>query len=864
MKAREGSVEDHHAVKGATGYVIPFTACGDDVAGDVGGKALGLGFLTAAGFSVPAGFAITVSAYRSAVAIAGLEGAIAEILLRPISDPEMSMAIIELFDTVTMPDAVAAEVTAAYDQIGGGPVAVRSSALAEDTADASFAGQQDTYLWIEGADEVGRAVVRCWASLYTSQAIGYRRRFHIAPADVAMAVVVQKMVPAVAAGVTMTLEPMTGDRNQIYVESALGLGEGVVKGDVETDSAWVDKTTLTVLRSTVGTQTRAHRFDSGAVRLVDLAPGEGDGPCLTETALRQVAELARRIEEHAGHPMDIEWALDTDGTVQLLQARPETVWSTRAAPPDNWRESNILHFQAGQRATWTTTNAAEAIPGIQTPLGISLVAPAGEYGFRSAFAAIGALSQSETATPAQVDDRVVGFFFGQCALNLNVLCSWADRIPGASGRGMGEQMFSHVPENYKGHAQHRYYPRVVAKMATPFVRYPVLVKRDRVTVEKFWRDAQRRLVDADEATARELLAQGVAAVHRSFVLHITLTMGAVQPAYDQLEKLAASVGLSAQPLMSGHGGHEETAVLDDVWECSQNRLSLHEFLLRHGYHGPEEGDIAATVWRENPEPIHHLIASYRARGEAPNAGAGDRSRRRAAAEAELLAKLPPLKRPIGRAVLTLAGRYLPMRGVGKVAFLQGFDVVRAAARRIGSHLVAADAIDDPDDVFFLTIDELTPGCPDDARVLVAERRRLHQHYRTLTLPTFWRGMPEPATVEFNPDADMIEGTGASPGVVEGPVRVVSDPSTATIAKGDILVSACTDPSWASLMFLSAGLIADIGGVMSHTAVVAREMSIPCVVNTKIAMRVLKDGDRVRMDGSSGLIEIITSESDASA
>jgi rifampicin phosphotransferase len=856
MRAREGGVDGHQAVKRRTGYVIPFSKCGDDVADEVGGKALGLGFLTAAGFSVPAGFAITVAAYRSAVAIAGLEGAIAEILLRPISDPEMSMAIIELFDTVVMPEDVAAEVTAAYDRIGGGPVAVRSSALAEDTADASFAGQQDTYLWIEGAEEVGRAVVRCWASLYTSQAIGYRRRFHIAPADVAMAVVVQQMVPAVAAGVTMTLEPMTGDRHQIYVESALGLGEGVVKGDVETDSAWVDKATLTVLRSTVGTQTRAHRFDSGAVRLVDLEPGEGDGPCLGEAALRQVAELGRRIEEHAGHPMDIEWALDTDGTVQLLQARPETVWSTRAAPPDNWRDANIMHSQAGQRATWSTTNAAEAIPGIQTPLAISLVAPAGEYGFRSAFAAIGALSHAETATPAQVDDRIIAFFFGQLALNLNVLCSWADRIPGVTGHGMAEQIFAHVPDNYQGHAEYRYYPRAAAKVAVPFLRYPSLVKRDRVTVDKFWRDAQRRLVNADEATSRELLAQGAAALHKSFVLHITLTMGAVQPAFDQLDKLAASVGLSAQTLMSGHGGHEETVVLDDLWECAQDRLSVHEFLLRHGYHGPNEGDIAATVWRENPEPLHHLIASYRAKGEAPNAGAGDRGRRRAAAEAEFLATLPPVKRPIGRALLKLAGRYVPMRGIGKVAFLQGFDVVRAAARRLGSHLVASGAIDDPDDVFFLTIDELETGCPEKARELVAERRALHQHYRTVSLPTFWRGMPEPATVEFNPDADMIEGTGASPGVIEGPVRVVTDPGSATISEGDILVAACTDPSWASLMFLSAGLIADIGGVMSHTAVVARELSIPCVVNTKIAMHVLKNGDRVRMDGSSGLIEII--------
>jgi phosphohistidine swiveling domain-containing protein len=191
-----------------------------------------------------------------------------------------------------------------------------------------------------------------------------------------------------------------------------------------------------------------------------------------------------------------------------------------------------------------------------------------------------------------------------------------------------------------------------------------------------------------------------------------------------------------------------------------------------------------------------------------------------------------------------------------VAFLQGLDVVRAAARRLGGHLCESGALDDPDDVFFLTLDELAAGCPENARELVAERRPLHRHYRTIHLPAFWRGMPEPATVEFDPDAEMIEGTGASPGVIEGPVRVVADPATATLSDGDILVADCTDPSWASLMFLSAGLIADIGGVMSHTAVVARELSIPCVVNTKVAMHVLHDGDRVRMDGASGRIQIL--------
>ncbi|EUA58643.1 pyruvate phosphate dikinase, PEP/pyruvate binding domain protein [Mycobacterium intracellulare 1956] len=253
-------------------HVLPLHRCTSELSHEVGGKATGLGALTKQGLSVPPGFAVTVSAYREAIAAAGVAPRIAESLATTGTDRDRSAATMTLFDQVTLPESLAAQVVDAYTQMGGGPVAVRSSAIAEDTAEASFAGQQDTYLWIEGAPALLEAVVRCWASLYTPRAIAYRRRFNVASVDVAMAVVVQRMVPAVAAGVTMTLEPVTGDRGQIYIASALGLGEGVVNGDVETDSTWVDKARMCVRKRKIARQTRAHRYENGAVRIVDLAP----------------------------------------------------------------------------------------------------------------------------------------------------------------------------------------------------------------------------------------------------------------------------------------------------------------------------------------------------------------------------------------------------------------------------------------------------------------------------------------------------------------------------------------------------------------------------------------------------------------
>src|ERR1700744_2282954 len=277
---RRGLAEGAHRPEHMATHVLPLHRCSPELSHEVGGKATGLGELTKQGLSVPPGVGFRVGAVREAVAAAGVAPRIAELLATTGTDRDGSAAITALFDQVTLPEGLAVQIVGGYAQIGGGPVAVRSSAIAEDTGEASFAGQQDTYLWIEGAPALLDAVVRCWASLYTPRAIGYRRRINVPSVDVAMAVVVQQMVHAVAAGVTMTLEPVTGDRGQIFVASALGLGQGVVNGDVETDSAWVDKARMCLRRREIAGQTRAHRYENGAVRIVDLAPGEGDAGCI--------------------------------------------------------------------------------------------------------------------------------------------------------------------------------------------------------------------------------------------------------------------------------------------------------------------------------------------------------------------------------------------------------------------------------------------------------------------------------------------------------------------------------------------------------------------------------------------------------
>ena len=300
----------------------------------VGGKAASLSTLLRAGFPVPPGFAVTTRAYREA-----LGGGVAERISHELAtlDPgdvaaleDGSARLRALVETTPVPPAVADAIRAAYRALGDGvPVAVRSSATAEDSADASFAGQQDTYLWVVGEEAVVEHVRRCWASLLSARSIAYRAERGIAHDGVHMGVAVQRMVPARAAGVAMTLNPANGDRSKIAIEACFGLGETVVSGQVTPDSLLVDKVMLDVVDRRVACKEVELVVDArgGCVTERVVEEERRTKPALSAAEVRQVAELAKRAEQHYGAPQDVEWAVDEESTVVMLQSRPETVWS---------------------------------------------------------------------------------------------------------------------------------------------------------------------------------------------------------------------------------------------------------------------------------------------------------------------------------------------------------------------------------------------------------------------------------------------------------------------------------------------------------------------------------------------------------
>jgi pyruvate, water dikinase len=322
------------------GLVCPLRAFGTADRAVAGGKGASLGELHRAGLPVPPGFVVTVPAFRCAVQAADPGTAIgAEVATLSPHDTAAiereTAAIRARIVAAPLPADVAAAVTAAYAALGPDvPVAVRSSAVGEDSAEASFAGLQDTYLWVRGAAPVLHHVRRCWASLYNTEAVSYRLRQHMPEHDVAMAVVVQRMVDSRSAGVMFTCSPTTGDRSVIAIEGSWGLGSVLVGGEVTPDSFVVSKVTGEIVRRTVADKVRLHRPvpDGQGTWSVDVAAELRSRPCLTDEEIRALAQLGLQVERHYGTPQDIEWAVASDQLV-LLQSRAETVWSSRTAEP---------------------------------------------------------------------------------------------------------------------------------------------------------------------------------------------------------------------------------------------------------------------------------------------------------------------------------------------------------------------------------------------------------------------------------------------------------------------------------------------------------------------------------------------------
>ncbi|CDO90320.1 PEP-utilizing protein [Mycobacterium triplex] len=524
----------------------------------------------------------------------------------------------------------------------------------------------------------------------------------------------------------------------------------------------------------------------------------------------------------------------------------------------------------GAKLRWTTANVDEGLPGTVTPLTWSMYFPPTEATMRGCWVDLGVLPNSERPIPEDVDARFLSVAYGHAIANLDLMGRMAARVPGGSAALMEAQLFGSVqgggdPEP-KGLRKMRRYPFVIAK-------FPVALRRAMRDLEpcaeeiaRWW---QATVFEPERLTgdsAVHVLVEARRRFEAILVIHMVLSM-ACQGVMGRVETMAIKAGLEGlqHELIKSDEGTDEFDLVRDLWRLSAESITVEDFLRRHGYHGPREGLVESTVWREDSGPVVELAATYRSRQAAEDVDQLVRRRRRehAAAVRRLEQALGPIRSIPARAVVRFAAHAPTWRETGRATMLRTVDVARAASRIIGRDLADARVLDDPADVRFLTIDEIARNDRGSWPEIIGVRRSQHALFDRMVLPHVWRGVPDieiaAPTADTVPETsarDTVEGLGVSAGIAEGIVRVVRDLDDADIDEGTVLVCRATDPSWASLFPLAEAVVTDVGSAMSHAAIVCRELGLPCVAGTRNGTTTLRDGMRVRVDGTSGRVEIL--------
>lgn len=520
-----------------------------------------------------------------------------------------------------------------------------------------------------------------------------------------------------------------------------------------------------------------------------------------------------------------------------------------------------IHDISAPGTRWSRNNTAEAVPGVVTPMAWAFFGVIGEVNYRRGFCELGLISPAAVYYPESADDRISGIFHGRWALNAGVIRQIMGALPGVTGDEVERDILGYVPEGVAEDPPWRA-PAILAKAPRQLLWVGRRAEATRARLQEWWVRSAGPGGPRPGVEPRALLREAMDNFGEAMVLQSKTRM-VFQGVSAQLIELAeaAGAGESAASLLSGAADLEETRVADDLWLVAQDRLTLQGFIARHGYHGPDSGNIATHSWREDPRPVERLLDGVRVTERPADRAARAASSSETVAE-EVIANLPPSGRLRARLSLRLAPSAARNLERTKTAFLIAIDGGRAATRAIGDELVSAGLLTDREDAFHLMPEELLDPDRTDLAELAATRREAHRYHSTLELPETWTGQPTPVPHEPDDPSQSVErltGAGVSPGTIEGIARVVHDPADVeTVELGEVLVAKTTDPSWVSLMTIAGALVIDIGTAASHSAVVARELGIPCVIGTKTGTRDLRDGDRIRVDGGAGTVEVLGS------
>jgi len=915
----------------------------------VGGKGRSLSKMASVGLPVPDGFHLAASAYGRFIEESNLQAMIIdlakpELLGDTVSFESASRRIQKLIREPELSGDIAAEIRQAYSAMDGEEpaVAVRSSANAEDQPDMSFAGQQDTYLNVRGGDALVAAVRDCWASLWTARAISYRHQMGVEQDAVAMAVVVQIMVPSDVSGILFTANPATGERSEIIINASFGLGEAVVGGRVTPDTYVVDRETLTAKETVIGAKEQKTVYDGEqGTRLEDVAECERDGSSLPEEALKELASLSLSVEElFDGIPQDIEWAIKS-GKLWLLQSRPIT-----NLPP---QPIEVSWDPPPPAKILVRRQVVEMMPDPICPLFEELYLTEGIH-----LEMAGGSADSEAWSKLMdgpLDMTVNGYAYQRMdwkSMPIPGLSKAPDKkeLTAEEKKAQQAQMekkkadlsameqhdmdlfiASLSPEDldaFNEMARDQNTEDLAHELTMPESDNTTFTAHNRTgpcdQLMKEWRERAKpqlvattdewRKVDPRTASHEQLLT-GIRELAHAEGRYWSgrnggRMFGVIKSSDDQLQQFlienAPDHHFTSGQFLSGFKSRIMQAN-EDMWEISkqiQANDSLYELVLttpanrlmsvlqNRSDSGPVLEAIEAyldTYGHQgysldfvDPPPIEDpsaLLATLKTmvadRDYDPKDHEVEAARRRETAFEEVRQVLHGLAYWQFRYRIWYAARYYPYRE--EILFPMGsaWTVLRPIAAALGQRLVDVGTFALADDTYYLVMAELTE-CVEalkDNRALAhygqiaAERRELREARKRLhppgTIPPEASGNPnlKESHVANDPSSDTLQGIPVSPGSVVSPASLIISPvEFDQMAPGSILVCPMTTPAWTQLFAHATGLVTDIGGILGHGSIVAREYGIPAVVGTSIGTQRIKHGQTVRVDGDAGIVTIV--------
>ncbi len=861
-------------------YVLEFQEIDQTKIAAVGGKGANLGVLSRIeGIRVPAGFCVTTDAFRRIMAEASsLDDRLDRLSCLKPDDREairtLSAEIRQRLEAIAIPDDLATAIIRSLARLGEhAAYAVRSSATAEDLQEASFAGQQDTYLNVVGSAAILQHISRCWASLFTERAVTYRLHNHIDHRTVDMAVVVQRMVFPQAAGILFTADPVTSNRKVASVEACFGLGETLVSGRVNGDSFQVRDGEI-IAMAVAKKQLASLASPAGGTQEVAIEPDRQKQPALNTAQVLQLVQLGRRIEAHFGCPQDIEWCL-VDDDFQIVQSRPITTLFSVPAAAD---QENHVYVSVGHQQMMTDP---------LKPLGISLWQLTA---FRPMFEAGGRLFVDVTqdlASPARRAGllAVTGKSDPLIRDALQTILDRGDFIRLLPEEGSGKSPAGSAPAPIETD------PAIVAELigrtqaSISALKRDIRTKSGSALLDFILADIQElRRILFDPQSHRALMAGMEATWWLNEHLHAwlgeknaadTLTLSAPNNVTSEMGLALLDVADTIRPypdVVAFLQHVEDEGFLEELVELAggrEARDAIRAYLDTYGMRCVGEIDITRPRWSECPTTLVPMILGN-IRNFEP--GAGERRFEQGRQEAwkkeqELLDRLRALpdgelKAEEAKRMIDRLRTFIGYREYPKYGMVCRYFVYKEALLEEAKRLVQANVLREQEDIFYLTFEELhdvVRNHPVDDP-LIRRRKDAFRAFQALTPPRVLTSDGEALAGAYRRDdlpAGALVGLPVSAGTIEGRARVILGMEEANLEAGDILVTAYTDPSWTPLFVAIKGLVTEVGGLMTHGAVIAREYGLPAVVGVERATRLIRDGQRIRVHGTDGYVEILS-------